>query len=93
MLRKVSIFILFISLLLVFGCGEREDIIGEERVGDGIDFAERMIEEAERMWGSFGWRIENNAGGVLVESKSVSGVFESANILVMRSDGEIDAPH
>ncbi len=91
MLHKLNISIILVSFLLVFGCVEREDIIGEERVGNGIDFAERMMQEAERMWNSRGWRVESMADGVVVESKQVSGVFESANILVMRSDGEINS--
>ena len=68
-----------------------EHIIGEERVGDGIAFAKRMVEEAERMWSSGGWKRERNKGGVLVESKPVAGVLAPANIRVMRSSGEISA--
>jgi len=70
----------------------REHIIGEEQLTDAAMFAERMVEEAERMWSTTGWKVESNKNGVLVESKPVSGVFEPANILVTRSSGVINAP-
>ncbi|MCP4140798.1 MAG: hypothetical protein GY755_11000 [Chloroflexi bacterium] len=69
-----------------------EDIIGEERITDGADFAERMITESERMWKTTGWKVERYKNGVLVESKPVSGAFESSGVLVTRSTGEINAP-
>jgi hypothetical protein len=34
---------------------EKEDLSGEERVGNGIAFAERRIAEAEHMRKSSGW--------------------------------------
>lgn len=69
-----------------------EHIIGEERLTNAADFAERMVAEAERMWRTTGWKVEARKNGVLVESKPISGVFESSNVLVTRSVGEIDAP-
>jgi hypothetical protein len=69
----------------------REPIIGEERISDAGVFAERMVAEAERMWHSTGWRVESDRDGVLVESKSVSGVFEPAGLRVTRGAGEIEA--
>ncbi len=68
-----------------------EHIIGEERVGDGVDFAARMMAEAEGMWSSTDWKKERIRQGVLVESKPVSGVFESAGIKIMRSEGLVHA--
>ncbi|MCP4422374.1 MAG: hypothetical protein GY805_37675 [Chloroflexi bacterium] len=70
----------------------REHIIGEERITDGAEFAERMAAEAERMWQTTGWQVEAAKNGVRVESKPVAGVFEASNVLVTRSVGEIDAP-
>jgi hypothetical protein len=68
-------------------------LIGEEYIDDGVAFAERMIAEAESVWASPGWKQESERGGILVESQSVSGVFESAGIRVMRSRGPVGAPH
>jgi hypothetical protein len=70
----------------------REHIIGEENITDGAAFAEHMVAEAERMWQTTGWKVESNKDGVLVESKPVSGAFESSGVLVTRSVGEIAAP-
>jgi len=70
----------------------REHLIGEERIPDAAAFAERMVVEAERMWRTTGWKVESRKNGGLVESKPVAGAFESSNVLVTRSVGEIDAP-
>jgi hypothetical protein len=69
----------------------REQIIGEERLTVAAAFADRMVDEAERMWHTTGWKTETNRKGVLVESKPVSGAFEAANVLVTRAVGEINA--
>jgi len=70
----------------------REPLIGEERISDAGAFAERMLCEAERMWSSTGWKVESQRDGLLIESKAVSGVFESAGLRVTRCAGEIEAP-
>ena len=70
----------------------REHLIGEEKITDAAAFAERMVAEVERMWRTTGWKVEFNQNGLVVESKPVSGAFESSGVLVTRSVGEIDAP-
>lgn len=69
-----------------------EQMIGEEKFTNGAEFAERMVAEVERMWRTTGWKIETKKNGVLVESKPVSGPFESSGVLITRSAGEIEAP-
>ena len=69
----------------------KEFLIGEEKVVDAPAFAQGMIEEVERLWQTTGWKVERDRGGLLVESKPVSGVFESSGVLVTRSLGEINA--
>jgi len=70
----------------------REDLIGEEYILNGAEFAERMLAEADRLWRTPGWKTETHKDGILVESKAVCGVFEKAGVLVTRSTGEIAAP-
>lgn len=70
----------------------REHIIGEENITDGAAFGEHMVAEAERMWQTTGWKVESNKDGVLVESKPVSGAFESSGVLGRRSDLSYAAP-
>jgi len=81
-----------LSTRLISGHFGQEHIIGEELITDGAAFAERMVAEVERMWRTSGWKVETDKNGVLVESKPVSGPFETSGVLVTRSMGEIDAP-
>lgn len=67
-----------------------EHLIGEEFVTNAPEHAEKMIAEANRMFKTTGWKIESNKNGVLVESKPVCGVFESANVCVTRATAEIE---
>jgi len=69
----------------------KENLIGEERIDDAPAFAERMIEEVERLWQTTGWKVERDKGGLIVESKPVSGAFEASGVLVTRSLGEASA--
>ncbi len=66
-----------------------ENIIGEESLENPVEFAERMVEEAERIWTGHNWRKESQKKGVLIESKPVSGVFADSGILMMRSSGQL----
>lgn len=70
----------------------KEDLIGEERIMDAPEFAEKMIDEVNRMWKTTGWKVESKKNGIIVESKPVSGVFESSGVLVTRCMGDIEGP-
>lgn len=66
-----------------------EVIIGEEEIENPVEFADKMMEEAERIWAGKNWRKESNKNNVMVESKPVSGAFSDSGILMMRSLGQI----
>lgn len=69
----------------------KEHLIEEVNIADAPTHAKKMIDEANRMFQTTGWKFESNRNGVLVESKAVSGVFESANVFVTRASGMIQA--
>ncbi len=66
-----------------------ENIIGEESFENPVEFVERMVEEAERIWTGQNWHKESHKNGVLIESKPVSGAFADSGILMMRCLGRI----
>ncbi|MFI3202307.1 MAG: carotenoid oxygenase family protein [Eubacteriales bacterium] len=68
-----------------------EHLIGEVTVNDAPKKAQKMIEEANRMFATTGWKVESKQKGLLVESKPVSGVLASANICVVRASGVVEA--
>lgn len=69
----------------------KEFLMGEAYLDDPANFAEQMVEEAERMWKTTGWKKEYEKMGLIVESKAVSGPFESSGVRVTRSSGIIYA--
>lgn len=71
-------------------CGT-EELIGEEFVENASEFAEKMFDEANRMWKTNGWKTESDKDGILVESKPISGVLASSGVLMTRCVGEINA--
>ncbi len=68
----------------------KEYLIGEEVVVDAPEFAQRMFDEANRMFLTTGWKIEKDKDGLLIESKPVDGPFKSSNVLVTRASSVID---
>ncbi len=70
---------------------QAEPVLGEQRVGTGGDFADRMLSEARESWTSANWRKVSHRRGVLVESKPVAGSFASSGVLHTRSVGVIEA--
>jgi len=68
-----------------------EHIIGEEKVANGAEFAEKMVEEVERMWQTSGWKEVYDKNNLLVESKPVVGVFKESGVMVTRAFGKVNA--
>lgn len=67
-----------------------QHLIGEEVVDDGPKHAQRMVDEANRMFATTGWQVENDKNGLLIESKPVSGVFADANVCVVRASAVLE---
>lgn len=65
----------------------KEHMIGEEYIENAEVFAGAMFKEANRMFESTGWQEDYHKNGLCVESKPVSGSFESSGIFVTRSRG------
>ncbi len=69
----------------------KEYLIGEENITNAPLFANRMIEEANRIFLTTGWKIESDKNGLLVESKPVCGPFENSGVLVTRASRVLKA--
>lgn len=71
-------------------CG-KEYLIGEEYVKDAPDFADKMLDEINRLLSTTGWKEESHKKGLLIESKPVTGPLASSGVLVTRASGIIKA--
>lgn len=67
-----------------------EHLLGEQKIENPQEFAEKMFEETKRMLKTTGWKEEVKKNGVLVESKKISGVYKEAGVFVTRAFGELD---
>lgn len=63
----------------------KEHLIEEVKFVDAGIHADEMIQEANIMFSTTGWKVESDKGGLVVESKPVSGIFEKSGIYVTRA--------
>ncbi len=69
----------------------KEHLIGEELLVDAPAFAQRMFDEANRIFSTTGWKKVSNQNGVLVESKPVTGQFKNSGVFLTRAESILDA--
>lgn len=71
-------------------------LIGEEPLRDAVGLADRLVDQAERIWAEpdTGWRTTWRRSGLLVQATEVTGPFAPAGVLVTRAVGDLrsDAP-